>query len=552
VALGAAVLGDEFRPDVLAAATGESAGTIAATLERLVHVRVLGRSTQDDTRFRFVHALIRQSLVDRAPADERRAAHRAAARALEALAPASPDLFGHYLAADDHGSYERLVDLGLQLADDLNDRGAPDEAAATLESLLGRVDAAPEATRAAVLMALATAEFALDRLTEARRHLREAAGEAVASGDPTCLRTGMVLLRPPTSAEHDPASVEAAAGLLALAEPGSRLQASAQCWLSAEVGATDVDRAVELAGAALDTARRLRDPALLRLASLTWHLMARAMTDPVERRAVLEAMLQLPGPAGRGPTDISAWVFLAGDHLEVGDRAGAERAVQAALAATTGFGDNHLRWLALRNQVMLAVLDDELDRADALLAEATAVASALPIPEATTLPVLQQVLTRYHQRRLDELQPLVAAFDAVAPPGGPVPIVRGYIEAELGHPDAPASVDRAVAAAFAQPRAAGWVGLTAVTVEAAAAVGHERTAELAALLEPRSGQHAVIVTIGYLGAIDRYLGLAAAATGDLARGRSLLHRAQDQHRQVGAGAYLDRTAAELEAIEPAA
>jgi hypothetical protein len=119
-------------------------------------------------------------------------------------------------------------------------------------------------------------------------------------------------------------------------------------------------------------------------------------------------------------------------------------------------------------------------------------------------------------------------------------------------PSAAEHVDRAVVTAFALQRGAAWVGVTALAVEAAARVGHNRTAELAALLEPQSGQHAVIVTIGYLGAIDRYLGLAAAATGDHERARGLLLRAQEQHRAVGACCYLERTAIELVAVESAA
>jgi hypothetical protein len=188
-----------------------------------------------------------------------------------------------------------------------------------------------------------------------------------------------------------------------------------------------------------------------------------------------------------------------------------------------------------------------------LLAEATALAAALPIPEAVTMPVFQQLMARYHQGRLDELHPLLVAFDEVAPPG-PVTLARSWVEAELQVPTAATSVDRAVELllSMAVERTAAWIGLAAITTEAAARVGHPRIGELAALLAPSSGRHAVIVTLAHLGAVDRYLGLAALAAGDRTGAVALLRRAQSQHEAIGARCYLERTAAELAAAEAAA
>lgn len=550
VALTAAALGHEFRIELLVETTGHGEGAVSAVLERLVHVRVVGRATQDGGRYRFVHALVRQSLIDAADPDAVRRCHRRAAEVLGRSAAASPDRLVHLLAARDHDRLDDAVEVGLAIADDLIDEGAPDEAATILTSLRDWLDEVGSSThaRAGVLMALATAEVARDHLVEGRAHLREAAELAVAAGDPSILRTGTLLLRPPTPLEHDPAAIDAAARLLDLAEPGSQLAVSARCWLAAEVGSTEVARAGALATAAYEDALRLGEPVVLRLAALTWHLMARGWTDPADRRRVMEDVLALRHPEGKQASDLSALVFLAGDCLELGDRAAADEAVERAVAGSATFGATHVRWIALRNQVLTTVLDGDLDLADALLAEATALAQALPIPEAVTMPVFQQVLTRYHQRRLDELHPLLVAFDDMAPPG-PVTIVRAWAEAELGVPDGEASVDRAVELLLALERGAAWVGLAAITLEAAAATRHPRTAELASLLAPLSGRHAVIVTIAYLGAIDRYLGLAASAAGEPARAAELLRRAQAQHEAVGARCYLDRTAAELTLVE---
>jgi len=280
--------------------------------------------------------------------------------------------------------------------------------------------------------------------------------------------------------------------------------------------------------------------------------MARGFTPPAERRELLEQLRTLALPTGQRRSDVTVQVFLAGDCLELGDRRGAEAAVAASLAGTSATERTHLRWLALRNRVMLLALDGDLDGADDALVEVMEVAAALPIPEAVTMPLMQQVLNRYHQGRLFELQPLISAFAATSPPEGFLPVVAGWIEAEVGTDTAAASVDRAVKAAHLMPRDAGWTGRMAIAVEAAAAVGHPGTAELAAQLAPLSGRHVVIVTIGYLGAVDRYLALAARAAGDEERAASLFDRAQAQHRAVGAACYLERTARELTREDPAA
>lgn len=551
VARAAAVLGDEFPSDLLAEVAGQPPGVTAATLERLVHARILGSARRDTGRFRFVHALVRQCLLDGTDPEESRAIHRAAATILDRRAPeGSVDVLRHLLAAHDDATLPRAVELGLETADDLVDRGAPEEAIHLLHALLAWLEAAGEMrpARAAVLLTLATAEISMDRLGEGRSHLRQAAELAVTLGDPSVLRNGVILLRPPTEVEHDAELVTIARRLLELCEPRSGLAASVKCWIAAEIYSREPEEAAELATAAVEDAHRLGDPALHRLAALTWHLLARAFTDPGCRRSAMELVRTIRSPIGRGMADVTAGVFLTGDCLELGDRAAAEHIADEVAHATRGFGSTHLRWLALRNLVMLRVLAGRLDEAEELAAEAGAVAAALPIPEAVTMPVFQSLTLRYHQHRFDELHPLLVAFDEIAPRGSPVPIVRGWVEAELGLPTAPASVDRAVTALSALPRSAGWVGLTAITLEAAATVGHPSTAELAASLESRSGEHAVIVTIAYLGAIDRYLGLAARATGDTERARALLQRAAEQHEAIGTLPYLARTTAEREAL----
>lgn len=555
IATVAAILGDDFRADTVAAVTSRPIGATVAALERLVHVRLLGQAPNDPGRFRFVHALVRESLVAGIEDEEQRALHARAADALEVQADVGAGgVLRHLLAARRPESLPSAVERGLEAAHELVDRGAPDEAVRLLTELGDAIDEVGGVDRlqhGSVLAALAMAELAMDDLAAGREHLRAAARIAIELGDASVFLTGSNVLRPPSIGEVDDEMIELVEQLVDLTAPGSRLRAMLLSWLSVELASSDDSaRASALGGDAVAIARSMQDAVLLRQTVLAWHLASRPFVPAVERRAAMEELLTLRSPLGKRAGDLVARVFIAGDCLELGDHASAAAHVASVLAESAGFGATHLRWLALRNTVLLRAMEGHLDEAEVVGAEAAAVAARLALPEAMLLQVLQLVVTRYHQGRLDELHPMIAAFAAGAPSPVPIPLVLtlAWIEAELGLESAPDRVDAAVEAVLTMPRFAAWAGLVAITVEAAAKVGHARTADVAALLEPWSGQHVVIVTIGYLGAVDRCLGLAAASVGDQDRARVLLRSALDQHRAIGATPYVARSEAELAAL----
>ena len=299
-----------------------------------------------------------------------------------------------------------------------------------------------------------------------------------------------------------------------LTDPGSRRRATALGWLTVELAVgPELRRALTRSAA-----RRSPSPG----GSATLRCCARSSTrgtsPPVSRspppsggrssrrRSALRA------PAGKRAADLLGLVTLAGDCLQLGDAAAAAAAVQAAMAGTAGFGSTHLRWIALRSDVMLATKDGRLEHAEAVGEEAAAMAASMPWPDAPSIQVIQHILTRYHQGRLDEVRPFMAAVAEAAPEQVGVLIALAFIETELGHEHGPVAVDDVVRMLSSLTSAAAWLGMTTVVLESMAKVEHPRTADIAATLAPWSGEHAVITTLGYFGAVDRVLGLAAAAT----------------------------------------
>jgi hypothetical protein len=143
----------------------------------------------------------------------------------------------------------------------------------------------------------------------------------------------------------------------------------------------------------------------------------------------------------------------------------------------------------------------------------------------------------------------MAAVATAAPEQVGVLVALAFIETELGHELAPAAVDEVVRSLPSLTSTASWLGMTTVIVESMAKVRHPQTAEIAATLAPWSGEHAVITTLGYFGAVDRVRGLAAATSGNTEQARTLLQRAIAQHDAVGAPLYAERTRRELASLD---
>lgn len=151
----AAVVGREFSLTIVSRITGHSAELLMDTLEQAEPVHLLTTSDRPG-RYRFVHALVREAMVDGLSTARRTRIHRRAGEAIEAqygrdLAPHLSELAHHYFqalpaaaagaalyarmagdqafAAHAHEEAVRLYDVALQALDALHsdgdERGAP-------------------------------------------------------------------------------------------------------------------------------------------------------------------------------------------------------------------------------------------------------------------------------------------------------------------------------------------------------------------------------------------------------------------------------------------
>ncbi len=291
---------------------------------------------------------------------------------------------------------------------------------------------------------------------------------------------------------------------------------------------------------ALDKARAAGDD------NVRMEVLAAALNDanrymrPDVRGALAAELDELAGRVGRGR---ASWLAAAhrywcavqnGQGAEAGDLLRTIEVRAASADIDQGAFTHHL--LAIE-----AFLDGRLDDADLQLQQALPHGplddSALGLDRYNRDGVLLRL--RREQGRLAELLPLVtgemAPLAAVAAPSA-----RALIAAELGDRDAA----RAALAACRAEQLAPPLYLPhfrSLRLEAAALIGDVERAQLEAdRLRPYAGQ-VLCGTRGSDGAVDRYLGLAAAAVGDRAECDRRLRSALVIHERLGSPTYLART-----------
>ncbi|MCX5374913.1 AAA family ATPase [Streptomyces sp. NBC_00091] len=205
VVRAAAVLGEEFDADRLAAVLPESGGTaVEQALEAAWHAGVLtaARTTAAPTRaagraYRFTHDLVRDEVLGRTAPAAARALHQAAARALEQAGdPAeAARIAAHWRQSGTTPEHRAAAAHWSRIAADLaRERHAHADAARHLADAVAVLDAV-DPQRAPALIELARAEYLAGRYEASLRHCDEASAAAVASGRPALLAEVALVLQ---------------------------------------------------------------------------------------------------------------------------------------------------------------------------------------------------------------------------------------------------------------------------------------------------------------------------------------------------------------------
>lgn len=192
VLAAAAVLGRSFDAEVLGRTLDDGAnGELDRTLEGAVFAEVLQAEEPAPGGYRFVHALVQETLLDGVPEAEKARLHARAARVLEQTEDADPhrrsvEILRHLIGSGSLAEPRHLVERTLRAVDEAVDRYAPDEALRIIESTLAaweRQRLVIDARLAALFQRRGRAYTDLQRPMEARESLVRAFDLYAEAGD---------------------------------------------------------------------------------------------------------------------------------------------------------------------------------------------------------------------------------------------------------------------------------------------------------------------------------------------------------------------------------
>lgn len=409
VVTAAAVLGQDFDVEVLAAITDVAEDTLLDALDEAMAARLVHETGAE--RYRFAHALVRAALTDRLSTTRSCRLHRRAAEAVEQLRPDDVvALAYHYTeacaASADVGAAARY---GLAAAEQALAARALAEAESqfrrTLDLLDRGRDLQPDA-RARILCGLGEAQRDQGN-PEFRATLLEAARLARAVGDVEVLvRAALSNSRgvPSVIGALDPERVAVTEEALAAVGPepsANRARLLAQ--LAAEIcfGGDD-RRRLALADEAEAMARSLGDSALV-----AWVLnrtgYAAFAPGRVERLVTRgEEATRLSDRTGDPAQRVLSRYFWSGALLSAGDVPGFRRVTEDMLAAAAQAPPT-LKWLATATQARLRLLDGDAIGVHRVADEAFALAQELCEPDGPAWWTATLAPLAWHRGALAEL-----------------------------------------------------------------------------------------------------------------------------------------------------
>ena len=311
VLAAAAVAGAEFDLPLLGAVIGPAAAPLLAALDE---ARAAGLVTEAGGGFRFVHALVRESLYDGLGLATRAALHRRLAEVLEERFGDArlPEIAFHALHGAVAGGDDRALDWAVRAAERSFEQLAYEEAAAWYGRALGALWTGQlgDARRGDLLTRQGEAHLAAGDIPAARTAYQEAAGIARRLGDAELLARAALGLGAGFGGFEvrllDPVQVELLEEALRALDPQpSTLRAWVLARLSVALSFMDAEpRRLALSEDAVAMARDLDDPAVLGYA-LAGHCDVIPGPDDCEvRLAESTEVVRLARAAGDRPLEL--------------------------------------------------------------------------------------------------------------------------------------------------------------------------------------------------------------------------------------------------------
>lgn len=561
VLAAAAVIGREFRLDVLDAVTDLDEESVFETLDDAVRAGLVQEVPTVVGVYTFPHALVRQTIYEGLSATRRARLHRRVADALEAFFTGRPDpplteLAYHYCRAAGLGDDAKAIEYASRAGDQATQLLAYEDAGRQYTMALDVLDASSsgdDTRRYELLCSVGEAAWRTSEIARARANFLEAAQLARQLGDPMRLATAALGLggagfRPWWSVESGYVALldllEEALAAFAPGDSAVRVQLlgalAHQLYLSGEL-----ERRRRLADESVAMARRIDEPTTLAHALLYWRIARWQFTNAHERLAVSNEALQLAWALDQRELVMQALTFRLVDLMELGDVIAAD--ADAALLESTAreLHVPYYLWATTLYSTMRALLEGCFDEAEAFRAEGFELGKRADPATAAGLAGAQLAVLCREQGRVDELQSIITAAHRVLPTSLVWRAAQVMADLEAGNLEhARTEFEDLAARDFADVADDFFRSVTlALLADSCARIGDADRAELLyALLLPYREQLVLLTNaVVFMGSISHYLGILALTRESFEDAAPHLEDAIACHHRLGAAPYHART-----------
>jgi tetratricopeptide (TPR) repeat protein len=543
----AAVFGAEFDVPTLGAVLGWAAGPVLAALDE---ARAAGLVVESGGTFRFVHALVRESLYEGMALVARTALHRRSAEVLdERFGDARlPEVAAHALQGAVAGSDGRALDWAVRAAERSFDLLAYEEAAAWYGRVLDVLwTDGDDARRGELLLRRGEAHLAAGDIPAAREAYQQAAVIARGRGDAEQLARAALGLGAGLGGFEvrllDPVQVELLEEALAGLNPGpSLLRAWVLARLSVALSFMDAEiRRQELSEEAVAMARQLDDPSVLGYA-LAGHCDVVPGPDHCETRlAEATEVVRLARAAGDHPLELLGRRLRLVAALETGDIGEADVEIERFSQVAEQMRQPLYRWYVPLWRGMRELMRRNVTAAARQCEIAEEIGALAHSDNARMLTFTQWWVRQCYEGRYADAGRAMAAL--VEPEDGPpATTAAGWpypamVAAQLGDRDRAASLlDQWLAAGLEhRTRDSEWLPESAQLAEVAVLVGCRGAAELLYdQLRPYAHRFCVEgIGAAFTGSVAWRLAIVARFLGRDDEAEAYERQAREVHRRVG-------------------
>jgi tetratricopeptide (TPR) repeat protein len=559
----ASIFGREFSLEALGHLSDLPAGEVLDILDDAIAARVVVEVPGAPGRLRFAHALIRDTLYDSMGAGRRLRLHRRAGETLEALyqphvEPRLAELAYHFFEAAPAGAAGKAMDYAEAAGKAALALLAYEEAVRLFRMALAAIDignSPDERTRCRVLLALGDAlDRAGDRRAAKEELLRGAniarqQGMAEELGEAALAYGGRFIFARGASDPRMISLLDDARA--ALEDNGGPLRARVLARLAAAMRDQPDRRPRDaLSREAVELARTFDDPSTLAYVLAARWAALFGPDDPEGQLALGEELRTAARAAGDKELEVEAEGLRALVFIELGRIAECREAMETMGRLADELRQPSHRWFASAGKANLALLEGRFSDAEILIESALRFGKRSHPFDAIGFSRVQLFALRCEGGRITEMEPEIRRSVQEYPTRPLFRCLLASLYAELGDTDqARAAFEALAATGFTEiPLNNDLLLSLARLTEVVWFLGDaDRAAELYDLLVPYGGL--VVDTFeSSVGAVDRYLGLAAMTAGDPQKADRHLRDALGLNTRIGARPWTVRTQRDLATV----